>query len=273
MIYGKHAVLAALEAEQPLHKLWVSSGRHTDPVVTQILELAAKQGVVVQRAEREQLDRLAGPSARHNGVLATMAAARYAEVDEILAAAGEPFVLLLDGVSDPHNLGALIRTAEAAGVDGVVVTERRSAGLTGAAAKASAGAAARVPVARVVNLSRTIDELKQRGVWIVGLDADDGEDFTEANLGGPLAIVVGGEGEGLHRLVRERCDFVVRIPMQGKIASLNASVAGALVMYEARRQRALAAAEDLEEPGELIEAAEEVEDLLDKEEDEDAESE
>ncbi|WP_276358168.1 23S rRNA (guanosine(2251)-2'-O)-methyltransferase RlmB [Cohnella caldifontis] len=236
---GKHPVLEALKAGRPLNKIWVSEQVQRGQIAP-ILEAAKARGVVVQQADKRKLDQMA-QGLPHQGVVAQAAAASYADVEEILALAAEkgesPFLVLLDEVEDPHNLGSVLRTAECTGVHGVIVPKRRSAGLTAVVAKTSAGAVEYVPVARVPNLAQTIDKLKEAGVWIAGAAGEAGTEVYRANLTGPLAIVIGNEGRGLSRLVRERCDFLVSLPMFGKINSLNASVAAGVILYEAVRQR------------------------------------
>jgi 23S rRNA (guanosine2251-2'-O)-methyltransferase len=244
VLAGKHPVLEALKAGRPLNKIWVSENAQRSQIAP-ILEAAKARGVVVQQADKRKLDQLA-QGFPHQGVVAQAAAAAYADVDDILALAAQrgepPFLVLLDEVEDPHNLGSVLRTAECTGVHGVVVPKRRSASLTAVVAKTSAGAVEYVPVARVSNLAQTIDKLKEAGVWIAGAAGEAGTDVYRANLKGPLAIVIGNEGRGLSRLVRERCDFLVSLPMFGKIHSLNASVAAGVILYEAVRQRRTPAA-------------------------------
>jgi 23S rRNA (guanosine2251-2'-O)-methyltransferase len=242
IIAGRHPVLEALRAGREIHKIWIAEGVQR-ALIRPIEAEARRRGIVVQTVDRRRLDQLAQGVA-HQGVAAQAAAHRYAELDELLDAAGAkgepPLILLLDGVEDPHNLGSILRTAECAGAHGVVIPKRRSAGLTAAVWKASAGAAGFVPVARVTNLSQTIDRLKERGLWIAGADASAPDDAWRADLTMPLAIVIGGEGKGIGRLVRDKCDFLVKLPMFGRINSLNASVAAGVLLYEAVRQRAAA---------------------------------
>jgi 23S rRNA (guanosine2251-2'-O)-methyltransferase len=236
---GKHPVLEALKAGRSLNKIWLSTQarRH---LVGPILEEAKARGVVVQYVDKRKLDQLV-PAVPHQGVVAQAAPASYVEVDELLARAGErgesPLLVLLDEVEDPHNLGSVLRTVDCTGAHGVIVPKRRSASLTAVVAKTSAGAVEYVPVARVANLVQTIEKLKEAGVWIAGADAAADSDVYQANLTGPLAIVIGSEGRGLSRLVREKCDFLVSLPMFGRINSLNASVAAGVILYEAVRQR------------------------------------
>lgn len=236
---GKHPILEALKAGRAINKIFMSNQaqRH---LVQPIMEEAKARGIVVQQVDKSKLDRLV-PDMQHQGVVAQAAAVAYAEVDELLARAAQrgeaPLIVLLDEVEDPHNLGSVLRTADCTGVHGVIVPKRRSAGLTAVVAKTSAGAVEYVPVARVSNLVQTMEKLKEAGLWIAGADAGAKEGFYETNLTGPLAIVIGNEGQGLSRLVRERCDFILSLPMFGQINSLNASVAAGVILYEVVRQR------------------------------------
>ncbi len=236
ILVGRNPVREALKSGRPLNKIMVAQGERTGGMA-EILILAKEKGVPVQNADRNRLDALSG-GCRHQGVLAYVAAGEYVDLEEILGGVtGSPLLLLLDEINDPHNLGAILRTAEAAGVHGVVIPRRRSAPLTPAVARVSAGAVEYVRVARVANMVQTMEALKGKGLWVVGADAGAQALYWEARLDGPLALVVGGEDKGLGRLVREKCDFLVKIPMMGKIGSLNASVAAALLLYEVRRQR------------------------------------
>ncbi|MBB6734917.1 23S rRNA (guanosine(2251)-2'-O)-methyltransferase RlmB [Cohnella sp. CBP 2801] len=236
---GKHPVLEALRAGRALNKIWLSNQAQRS-LVQPIVDEAKSRSVVVQFADKKKLDLLV-PGLQHQGVVAQAAAVSYAEVEDLLARAAErgeaPLLILLDEVEDPHNLGSILRTADCTGAHGIVVPKRRSASLTAVVAKTSAGAVEYVPVARVANLAQTIDKLKEAGVWIAGADAAADADAYRANLTGPLAIVIGSEGSGISRLVREKCDFLVSLPMFGKINSLNASVAAGVLLYEAVRQR------------------------------------
>jgi len=237
---GIHAVKEALEAQRPMDRIVIAKGRQ-DPRVEEIVQLARKQGVPVRFEDRAQLDRLAN-SKDHQGVLALAAARGAATLEEILARAnanhgGMGLIVLLDGVEDPHNLGAIVRTTLAAGAHGVVIPERRAAGLTDTVARASAGALEHLPVAKVTNLVRTMEELKEAGYWLVGLDEDGDKNYTEVDYTSPTGIVLGGEGKGLHDLTRKRCDFVVKLPTVGPVRSLNVSVAAGVVLFEAIRQR------------------------------------
>lgn len=238
-IGGRNPVLEALRANHPINKIWIAeqSNRST---LRELLQLAKAKGVVIQFVPRKKLDQLAQGVA-HQGVLASLSAYPYAELETLFDRAKEreeaPFFLLLDQVEDPHNLGSIMRTAEAAGVHGIIIPKHRAVGLTAAVAKASAGAIEYMPVVRVTNMVRTMEELKERGLWILGTDAQASQDYREADYALPLAVVIGSEGKGISRLVLEQCDFCVRIPLRGKVNSLNASVAAALLIYEVFRQR------------------------------------
>lgn len=238
-IFGRNPVLEALKGNRSINKLLIAKGA-AGGSLSEIKAKALSGRIPVQEVERSYLDTLA-EGGSHQGVVALAAARDYVEVEDILALArtkGEdPLVLLLDEVADPHNLGAILRTADGAGAHGVIIPKRRSAGLTETVAKASAGAVEYVPVARVSNIAQTIDNLKKRGLWIVGTDARGEKVYWEQDLAGPLGIVVGSEGKGIGRLVKEKCDFLVRVPMKGKISSLNAGVAASLILYEVLRQR------------------------------------
>jgi 23S rRNA (guanosine2251-2'-O)-methyltransferase len=239
---GIHAVREALEAGRAFDRIVVARGRQ-DTRIEQIVELARERDIPVRFEERSQLDRLAD-STDHQGVVALTAANAAVALDDILAKAnaaaahGEKgLIVLLDGVEDPHNLGAVIRTALAAGAHGVVIPERRAAGLTDTVARASAGALAHLPVAKVTNLVRAMEELKESGYWLVGLDERADKSYTEVDYRSPVGIVLGSEGKGLHELTRKRCDFVVSLPTTGPVKSLNVSVASGVVLFEALRQR------------------------------------
>jgi len=238
-IEGRIPVLEALKAGREINKLLVAKGAK-EGSIQEVLAAARRAGVVIQEVDRARLDAIA-QGRNHQGVIALVAAHRYAGVDTILKRAQEagedPLVLVLDGIEDPQNLGSLLRTADAAGVHGVIIPERRAVGLTETVAKVSAGAVEYVPVARVTNLARTLDELKEQGLWVVGTHQDAPELYHQARLTGPLAVVIGSEGKGIGRLVAEKCDFMVRLPMLGHVSSLNAAVAGAVLLYEIRRQR------------------------------------
>ncbi len=236
LIAGRNAVMEALKAGRALDSVLVAKGERQGSIGA-ILARCREAGIPVKEADSRKLDAMA---ANHQGVIAVAACKEYATVEELFAAAaakGEPpFFIVCDELEDPHNLGAILRTAEAAGAHGVIVPRRRSVGLTDTVYKASAGAVEYVPVARVTNITDTLRELKERGVWVYGLDMD-GEAWCAADLTGAMALVVGSEGRGISRLVRENCDFMLSLPMAGQINSLNASVACGVVLYEAARQR------------------------------------
>ena len=237
-IIGKNPVLEALRAERDINKIWIAEGSNKGQM-QQVIQLAKQAGVIVQYVPKQKLDQTV--SGNHQGVAASVAAYQYAELEDLFQAAAnkneDPFFLILDEIEDPHNLGSILRTADASGVHGVIIPKRRAVGLTAAVAKASTGAIEHVPVARVTNLARTIEELKEKGVWIVGTDAKGKQDFRQMDGKMPLAIVIGSEGKGIGRLISEKCDFLVRLPMAGKVTSLNASVAASLLMYEVYRKR------------------------------------
>ena len=234
-ICGVHAVYEALASKHvPIERIHIAREAHSGKL-KEILDLAHEREVPVRKEERTVLDRMA-EGAVHQGIIAVTAALSYADF-EVLFKAEKPVVVVLDGVEDPHNLGAVIRTAEASGASGIIVPERHSAPLSTTVVKASSGASAYVPVVRVKNLVNAIDELKERGLWVVGVDMGATKNWTEFDYTGPVALVFGGEHKGLRRLVREHCDDLVRMPMLGKIASLNISVAAAIVLYEVVRQR------------------------------------
>ncbi len=239
-LIGIHAVREALVAGRPLERIVIARGRHGNRF-EELVALARQRGVSVRFEDRAQLDRLAG-TPEHQGVVA-LSAAKHADTLEDLIASGaarksdKGFLVLLDGVEDPHNLGAIVRTALAAGADGVIIPERRAAGLTETVARVSAGALAHVPVARVKNLARAMEEVKEAGYWLVGLDERAEKRYTDVDFTGPVGIVLGSEGEGLHELTRKRCDFLVSIPTSGPVRSLNVSVAAGVVLFEVLRQR------------------------------------
>lgn len=235
IIYGKNAVLEALSSDKEIDTVFVQKGVQLGGIVP----AAKKRGAVVKDVSAEKLSAMCGTT-KHGGVAAELCAAEYAELEDILAVSEEkgtpPFIIIADEIADPHNLGAIIRSAEAAGADGVVIPKRRSASLNSTVFKTSAGAAAWIKVARVSNLVDTIKTLKKRGVWVYGMEAD-GSPYDKADFSGGTAIVVGSEGFGLGRLVRESCDEVLRLPMNGRVNSLNASVSAGILMYEVVRQR------------------------------------
>ena len=238
MIIGRNPVMEAVKSGRTIEKILMQ--KDGEGSIKKIASLARERGLQIQYVDRVALDRVTG-SRSHQGIAAYVSAYSYCEVSDILKAAkdrGEdPFVILLDGLEDPHNLGAIMRTADAVGAHGIVIPSRRAVGLTETVAKASAGAIEYIPVAKVANMTAAIDELKEAGLWIGACDMD-GQEYYQAQLTGPIGLVVGGEGQGVSRLVREHCDFILSIPMVGKISSLNASNAAAILMYETFRQRA-----------------------------------
>ncbi len=234
IVYGINPVIEALRSGRARE---LRVGDRADDRVREILALAAEKSVRVRRVPPDVLQRQSQGGV-HQGVVAEVEDVRDYSLEELVrGAAGSPLLMVLDGIEDPHNLGAILRTADAAGVDGVIMQERRSAALGGAAAKASAGAVSHVKVAQVVNIARAIDELKELGVWSVGLAGEADASYDTLDLAGPTALVMGAEGPGLRRLVREKCDFLASIPMQGHVGSLNVSVAAGIVLFEAVRQR------------------------------------
>ncbi len=239
MIEGRNAVTEALKAGRTIDKVYLAEGS-TDRSLTRLAAMAKDAGAVVVPTDRRKLDQMS-PTGAHQGIIAAVAAHEYASVEDILALAeqrGEaPLIVLCDDLTDPHNLGAILRSAECAGAHGVIIPKRRSVGLTAVVAKTSAGAVEYLPVARVTNLAQTIQTLKDRGVWIYGAAGEAKADLYHTDLTGPAAIVIGNEGEGMSKLVRESCDVLVSIPMKGHISSLNASAAAAVMLYEALRQR------------------------------------
>jgi 23S rRNA (guanosine2251-2'-O)-methyltransferase len=235
MICGVHAVHELLAAgQQPVERIHILRDARL-PRLKQILDLARERGVPVRKEERSVLDKIAG-GVVHQGIVAIVSEVSYSPLERIFDAK-VPCIVVLDGVEDPHNLGAVIRTAEASGAAGVIVPERHSAPLSAAVAKASAGALAYVPVIRVGNVASALDELKRRSVWVIGVDEEGDKLWTDFDYTGPVALVFGGEHRGLRRLVREHCDVVVRLPMLGKVGALNVSVTAGIVLYEVVRQR------------------------------------
>ncbi len=238
LIMGRNTVLEALRSNRDIHKIWIAEGA-TKGKIQQVIAVAKENKVLIQTAPKKKLDQMV--DGNHQGVIAQVAAYQYAEIDEIFKVAEsrqeDPFILLLDELEDPHNLGSILRTADASGVHGIIIPKRRSVGLTATVAKASTGAIEHVPVVRVTNLSRTIEDLKERGVWIAGTDAKGSQDYRKMDGTLPLGIVIGSEGKGMSRVVKEKCDFLYHLPMVGHVTSLNASVAASLLMYEVYRKR------------------------------------
>jgi 23S rRNA (guanosine2251-2'-O)-methyltransferase len=238
VIYGINSVAEALKARGRSFQ-WVGVAKERNDLRLQrIIEECRRNSVSVRFMPRTELDRMANTGA-HQGVVAVTAAKQYADLDDVLATKRGAYslVVILDGVEDPHNFGAILRTAEAAGADGVVIPERRAAGVTGTVAKASAGASEHLAVAKVTNIARTLEELKSKGLWIVGLDERGKQNYDQIDYKMDCAVVLGAEGKGVHDLVAKKCDFLVSIPMLGKVPSLNVSVAGGIVLYEVVRQR------------------------------------
>ena len=233
---GFHAVEEALAAGRALDRIVIARGRHGERVEA-VVQLARSKSVPVRFEERSQIDRLAG-TREHQGIAALAAAKPALELEDLLAAkTPQGLLVLLDGIEDPHNLGAIVRTALAAGANGVIIPERRAVGLTDTVERASAGALAHLPVARVKNLVRAMEEMKEAGYWLIGLDERADQKYTEADFSGQVGIVLGSEGEGLHELTRKRCDFLVSIPTSGPVRALNVSVAAGVVLFEVVRQR------------------------------------
>ena len=237
LIYGIGPVLEALRSKaRRIEKIIIAEGTR-ERRLDEIFGLAREAGIRVDKTSREDLSRMTGPDVTHQGIAAVASAAEYSSVDEIIGQAAVPLLVILDGVEDPRNLGAVIRTAECAGADGVVIPDRRAVGLTETAAKSSAGATEYLKVAKTTNINRLIDDLKKQNIWVVGTSGDASTNYTEWDWTQPSALVLGAEGSGLHRLVKENCDVLVKVPMYGKIESLNVSVAAGVVLFEARRQR------------------------------------
>lgn len=237
-IIGRNPVMEAIRSGRSIDKILIKKGKYEGSVIP-IIKKAKSAGIIIQEVDRSKLDMVA-EGENHQGIIAYVSAYEYAAVSDILDRAAEkneaPFVIICDRITDPHNLGAIIRTANCVGAHGVIIPKRNSAGLNSIVAKTSAGAVEYTPVAKVTNISKTIDDLKKKGLWIAGADMD-GEEMYKVDLKGALGLVIGSEGEGISRLVREKCDFIASIPMGGDINSLNASVAAGVLMYEALRQR------------------------------------
>lgn len=236
---GRNSVLEAIKAGRTINKIFVAKGDR-EGSIRQIVALAKEKKIIVQEVERVKIDSMSTTHS-HQGVIAFVAVKDYVEVDDILAIAeqrGEaPFIIILDEITDPQNLGSIIRTADAVGAHGVIIPKRRAIGLTATVSKASAGAVEHVAVSRITNIAQTIEYLKKKNIWIAAADLSGDKAFYEADLRGPVALVIGSEGEGIGKLVLEKCDFIVNIPMKGQISSLNAGVAGAIMMYEILKQR------------------------------------
>lgn len=240
-IMGRNSVIEALNSGREINKIFIAKGPRQGSL-RQLVGLARSKGLVVQEVDTAKLDNITDGK-RHQGVVATVSPVAYVQVEDIIARAQikneQPFMVLLDELEDPHNVGAILRTADAAGVHGVLLPKRRSCPISATVAKTSAGAVEYVPIARIGNVAQTIDRMKKQGLWIVGADMDGTKNYYEADLSGPIVIAVGSEGQGLGRLTKEHCDLLVRIPMLGTITSLNASVACSLLLYEVMRQRGM----------------------------------
>ena len=239
IIYGRNPVLEAFRAGRKIAKIFIAE-EMKDPKISEIVSLSKQKRVTIEKVSKKLLTHIAGTS-KTQGVIAYLQSQPYATVEDILSKSQQlnepPFVALLDGIEDPHNLGAILRAADGAGVHGIILPKRRSVGLTSTVAKTSAGASAHVLLAQVSNINYTIDQLKAKNIWVVGADQNASQNHFDADMSGPLGIVIGAEGGGLHRLVKDKCDFLVKIPMYGMVNSLNASVAAALLFFEARLQR------------------------------------
>lgn len=237
-IGGRNPVLEALRSERDIHKIYIADASQKG-VMKQVISLAKERKIQVQFVPKQKIDKVVEGS--HQGVAAQVAAYQYADLEKLFAIADErneqPFFILLDELEDPHNLGSIMRTADAVGAHGIIIPNRRSVGLTQTVAKASTGAIEYIPVVRVTNLNQTIDQLKERGLWIFGTDAKGSSDYRTMDVNMPLGIVIGSEGFGMSRLTREKCDFLVHLPMKGKVTSLNASVAASVLLYEVYRKR------------------------------------
>jgi len=238
IIIGKNAVAEALRSGRSVNKVLISAHLNVS-TAAQITKLAKEAGTTVQQAPKNKLDQIS--SGNHQGIIAYVASYDYAELEDLFRVAEEkaeePFFIILDELEDPHNLGSILRTADATGAHGVIIPKRRAVGLTQTVAKTAAGALEHVPVVRVTNIARTIDQLKERNVWVVGTDADGKEDYRQLDGSLPLALVIGNEGKGITALVKKKCDWMVRLPMVGHVSSLNASVACSLLLYEVFRKR------------------------------------
>lgn len=238
LIEGRNPVLEALKSGREIDKLFIQSGQ-LEGSIRQIIALAREKNILIKEVDKAKLDKMSQTKS-HQGVIASAALYKYYEVDDILEIAKQkeedPFIVILDEITDPQNLGSILRSCDAAGVHGVIIPKRRAASLTPIIGKISAGAVEYVPVAKVTNINQTINYLKEKGVWVAGADAE-GEKYYEKDMTGPLALVVGSEGKGLGRLIKENCDFIVGIPMSGQISSLNAAVSCAVIIFEAKKQR------------------------------------
>ncbi|MGM9923051.1 MAG: 23S rRNA (guanosine(2251)-2'-O)-methyltransferase RlmB [Bacillus sp. (in: firmicutes)] len=237
-IIGRNPVLEALKSERDINKIWIAEGSQNGSM-RQVINLAKEKNVLTQIVPKKKIDAMV--DGIHQGVVAAVAAYQYADLDDLFAVAEKrneaPFFLILDEIEDPHNLGSIMRTADATGAHGIIIPKRRAVGLTATVAKASTGAIEYIPVARVTNLARTIEELQKRGLWIVGTDAKGSQDYRTLDGKMSIGVIIGSEGKGMSRILREKCDFLVHMPMVGRVTSLNASVAASLLMYEVYRKR------------------------------------
>ena len=238
-VVGRNSVLELLESDKDINKIFIQKGEKHGSI-NKIISMAKQKKVIIAEVDKQKINSLA-PNMNHQGVIAIVPPFNYCEVEDILEEAKarneSPFIVILDGIEDVHNLGSIIRTAETAGVHGIIIPKRRAASVNSTVNKVSAGAVSHMKIARVNNINETISELKENGVWICGTDMDTKTYYYDQNLKGPLAIVIGSEGYGMSRLVKENCDFLVKIPMKGKITSLNAAVSAGIVIYEAVKQR------------------------------------
>ncbi len=238
MIIGKNPVLEALQSGRPINKIMISDQLNRNTVV-ELQQAAKKANTIIQKVPKKRIDQLS--AGRHQGIIAYVTAYDYATVEKIVETAQSkeelPFIIILDEIEDPHNLGAILRTADATGVHGVIIPKRRAVGLTETVAKTSAGAIEHIPVARVTNIAKTIDELKEKNIWVVGTDEEGSKDYRTLDGDTAIALVIGNEGKGISRLVKEKCDWTIHLPMKGSIPSLNASVAAGILMYEIYRER------------------------------------
>lgn len=240
-IAGRNPVMEALKSGREIDKILIAKGTEGGSLI-KIKGRAKDKGIPIQYVDRQKLNEMSDSNV-HQGIIAIVAAYEYCHIDDILEAAEQkekdPFIIILDEIMDPHNLGSIMRTADAVGADGIVIPKRRSVGLTSTVAKSSAGAIEYVPVAKVSNIAQTIDRIKEKGMWVAGADMEGEKEYYNMDLKGPLALVIGNEGQGMSRLVKEKCDFLAKLPMVGQVSSLNASVAAAILMYEVYRQRSI----------------------------------
>ncbi|WP_026894936.1 23S rRNA (guanosine(2251)-2'-O)-methyltransferase RlmB [Clostridiisalibacter paucivorans] len=240
-IEGRNPVLEGIKGQREIEKILIAEGANQGSI-KKIKGMAKDNNIMIQYVHRNKLDSLS-ETGNHQGVMALVTSYEYKDIEDIFALAEErdehPFVIILDEIEDPHNLGSIIRTAECAGAHGIIIPKRRSASVTAVVSKTSAGAVEYMPVVKVSNIAYTMDQLKDKGLWIYGADMDGKEDYFDVDIKGPVGIVVGNEGKGIGRLVKEKCDFLIKIPMKGKVTSLNASVSASIIMYEVLRQRSL----------------------------------